>query len=418
MSNYNVSYAQYQNAITNNPQGGGVPMPLLARVTHVVQGPYLIGTDIPDTYYTDPTSLGVITFQFINGMQDRTLDSSGNTPAKPFSSVLKQLPLEGELVEIVQGPSVDMNTSRGARDYYYTMPFNVWNASHHNAFPDMGDYGAYVGTIQRSYAETSDTKQSTNASATGSLIMPLGPNFPEKADIKSLRQFTGDVTIEGRWGNSIRFGSTAAVTTNQNYWSATGSAGAPITIIRNGQGRQVDNLGWFPTVENINTDPSSIYLTAGQLLKIDDLSNFSLASLEVDVQNVRTTSIPIQQQLTSTDNISPTAQDLRISNNDSNTANFTSTESSQPTTGSSQPITENIIPKQKINVVGDVGDLQAIDGTYVVSLRAVNSAGEIISSVSEIASTLQVAYSLAVEAIKKKNIDVELVLPSLRSLIN
>ena len=315
MSNYNVSYNQYQNAITNNPQGNGAPTLRLARVTHVVQGPYYIGTDVPDTYYKDPTSLGVITFQFIDGMQDRTLDSSGNTPAKPINSAMKQLPVEGELVEIIQGPSVEMNTSRGARDYYYSMPFNVWNASHHNAFPDMGDYGYYVSTVDRSYEDSITNKQAVNTSATGSLTMPLGPNFPEKSNIKSLRQFTGDVTIEGRWGNSIRFGSTSAITTNENYWSATGSAGDPITIIRNGQGRQVDTLGWFPTVENINRDPSSIYLTAGQMIKLDDLSNFSLASLDVDVQNVRTTSIPVQQQLTSTDNISAMAQDERISKN-------------------------------------------------------------------------------------------------------
>lgn len=315
MSNYNVSYDQYQNAITNNPQGSGANILKLARVTHVVQGPYYIGTDIPDTYYKDPTSLGVITFQFLDGAQDRTLDSSGNTVAKPYNSAIKQLPIEGEVVEIVQGPSVDMNISRGARDFYYTMPFNLWNASHHNAFPDMGDYGYYLSTIDRSYADSMDTKQSINTSATGALTMPLGPNFPEKPNIKSLRQFTGDVTIEGRWGNSIRFGSTSETTTRENYWSATGSAGDPITIIRNGQGKQVDNLGWFPTVENINRDPSSIYLTAGQLIKIDDLSNFSLRSLDVAVQNNRTNAIPVQQQLTSTDTISAATQDERISKN-------------------------------------------------------------------------------------------------------
>jgi hypothetical protein len=315
MSNYNVSYNQYQNAITNNPQGSGANPLKLARVTHVVQGPYYIGTDVPDTYYKDPTSLGLITFQFLDGTQDRTLDSSGNTVAKPYNSAIKQLPIEGEVVEIVQGPSVDMNISRGARDFYYTMPFNLWNASHHNAFPDMGDYGYYVATVDRSYEDSISTNQATNTSVTSSLTMPLGPNFPEKSDIKSLRQFTGDVTIEGRWGNSIRFGSTSEGAINENYWSATGSAGSPITIIRNGQGKQVDNLGWFPTVENINRDPSSIYLTAGQLVRIDDLSNFSLASLEVDVQNVRTTSVPIQQQLTSTSTISAAAQDERIIKN-------------------------------------------------------------------------------------------------------
>jgi hypothetical protein len=181
----------------------------------------------------------------------------------------------------------------------------------------MGDYGQYVSNIERSYQDSSQTNQAINTSATGSLVFPLGPNFPEKSNIKSLRQFTGDVTIEGRWGNSIRFGSTSEVTRNENYWSATGSAGDPITIIRNGQGKQVDNLGWFPTVENINRDPSSIYLTAGQLIKIDDLANFSLASLSVPAEGIslRTNSIPIQQQLTSIDTISAAAQDERISKN-------------------------------------------------------------------------------------------------------
>jgi hypothetical protein len=67
--------------------------------------------------------------------------------------------------------------------------------------------------------------------------------------------------MEGRWGNSIRFGST--VKERPNNWSITGSNGNPITILRNGQG---DNRpeGWLPTVEDINKDDSSIYLTSTQ----------------------------------------------------------------------------------------------------------------------------------------------------------
>ena len=48
---------------------------------------------------------------------------------------------------------------------------------------------------------------------------------------------------------------------------------------------------------------------------IDDIdNNFSLASLGVKLQETVTTSIPIQQQLTSIDTISPAAQDQRINN--------------------------------------------------------------------------------------------------------
>jgi hypothetical protein len=315
MANFNPSPVQYQQSQVQTPVSENSSGEFLARVTHVVQGPNLLGTNIPDKYYKDPTSLGVITFQIINSNQNSTLESGGNVTAKPVNSALKHIPLESELVWVVPGPGLGMNESRGQRDYFYMTPYNLWNSSHHNAFPNLGDYGEYVSDIQRSYEDSSQTNQAINTSATGSLTFPLGPNFPEKSNIKSLRQFTGDVTVEGRWGNSIRLGSTTAVNGFENYWSATGSAGDPITIIRNGQGRQDNNIPWFPTVEDINRDPSSIYLTAGQRIVIDDINrNFSLTSLGVRIQSTQTSIIPIQQQLTSTDTLSPLEQDQRISN--------------------------------------------------------------------------------------------------------
>jgi hypothetical protein len=313
---FNPSPVQYQQSQVQTPLPENSSGEFLARVTHVVQGPNLLGTNIPDKYYKDPTSLGVITFQIINSNQNSTLESGGNVTAKPMNSALKHIPLESELVWVVQGPGIGMNESRGQRDYYYKTPYNLWNSSHHNAFPNLGDYGEYVSDIQRSYEDSSQTNQAVNTSATGSLTFPLGPNFPEKSNIKTLRQFTGDVTVEGRWGNSIRFGSTTAVNGFENYWSATGSVGSPITIIRNGQGRQDNEIPWFPTVEDINRDPSSIYLTAGQRIVIDDITrNFNLTSLGVQIQSTQTSIIPIQQQLTSTDTLSPLEQDQRISNN-------------------------------------------------------------------------------------------------------
>jgi len=317
MAPFNISPAEFQQSQTQTPLKGPTSGQFIARVTHVVQGPNLLGTSIPDKYYKNPTDLGVITFQILNSNQSSTLEGGSNVTARPIDSAIKHIPLESELVWIVPGPGLGMNESRGQRDYFYTAPYNLWNASHHNAFPDLGDYGEYISTIERSYEDSNQTNQAINTSATGSLVFPLGPNFPEQSNIKSLRQFTGDVTIEGRWGNSIRFGSTSEITRNENYWSVTGSAGSPITIIRNGQGRQENDIPWFPTVENINRDPSSIYLTAGQQIKIDDLANFSLTSLSVPAQGIslRTNSIPIQQQLTSTDTISAAAQDERISKN-------------------------------------------------------------------------------------------------------
>lgn len=311
---YNPSYVDQitsngEQNLTNNASTY-----LLARVTHVVNGPFFQGTRLPDPNYSGPNDIGNILYQLVDTTQNRTLQSTGNPPAKLINSAIKQYPVEGEFVYLVIGPSTNLNENSDFRDLYYTLPFNIWNSSHHNAFPHLGDYSNYVNSTVRNYEQSSFQKQSVNVSTTSSVNYPLGPNFLEKQNIKSLRIFAGDTTLEGRWGNSIRFGSTSAKDKEENYWSRNSPAGNPITIIRNGQGRQENDIAWFPTVENINRDPSSIYLTQGQEIVIDDIQrNFSLASLQVALQTIITTSIPIQQQLTSVDTISPAEQDRRTS---------------------------------------------------------------------------------------------------------
>lgn len=317
MANFNPTYVQQINSYNQPQQKRESSNLLIARVTHVVTGPYIANTTTRDTYYNDPTDLGKIAFQFLIGYQDRTLDSAGNILAKPMNSAMKHIPVEGEFVQIVPGPGLGLNDTRGQIDYYYTPPFDLWGASHHNALPDLGDYGNYVNYTTNTPEQTSATNRATDVSFSGSVAYPLGPNFYEKSDIKALRVFTGDVTLEGRWGNSIRFGSTTPNRKTDNYWSEVGAIGDPITIIRNGQGPQLDKTPWVPTVENINRDASSIYLTAGQKVVIDDIqNNYSLASWQINLEDVVTTSIPLQQQLTSYDNISPSEQDVRVSDAD------------------------------------------------------------------------------------------------------
>jgi len=312
MSVLNQSFGNFVKTISTDPSATFSNSFILARVTHVVRGPYYLGTTDRDPFYLDPTSLGEITYQVVSGIQDTSQE--GNITARPIFSAFKQYPLEGELVYIMPGPSVNMNVTRNAIDMFYFPPYNLWNAVNHNAFPNLAEYQNYVDVVSRSYENSMRNKQATNlttSNASGSVAYPLGPNFPEKGDVKALRQFTGDVTLEGRWGNSIRLGSTTYGKLRQNYWSEnTGSVGNPITIIRNGQGKPTDNIPWFPTVENINRDPSSIYLTQGQKIVIDDIqNNFKLTSLQVALEQIQTTTILVEQQLTSTDNTSAQEQD-------------------------------------------------------------------------------------------------------------
>ena len=332
-TNFDPTLAQQISTFAQNTGQGFRFSHFVARVTHVVQGPTLVGTNIPDPLYKNPTDLGTIEFQ-LHKEQSRTLQSKGNVTAKPMFSAIKQYPLEGEFVLIFPGPSDGMNDTATSTDFYYTLTYNLWNDSHHNAFPDLGDYNQYISDIKRSFEDSANTYQPVNLSATGSTTMPLGPNFPEKKDVRALRQFTGDVTLEGRWGNSIRFGSTT-IPADQNNWSKGSEPGNPITIIRNGQGRQGNEIPWIPTVENINRDPSSIYLTQGQEIVINDINNnFSLASLDVVLTRTYEVSVPIQQQLTSTDNLSPSYQDEVILN----IGRGISTTPQQPT---ANPVTDN-----------------------------------------------------------------------------
>ena len=290
---------------------------ILGRVAHIIYGPYYYGTTIPDPNYQDPTDLGKILFQSLSGTQSDTSNSAGNQLAKPLYSWMKQYPLQGEYVYILSGPGLGLNESTEQSEFYYLPPFNLWGSNHHNALPNLIDYGSYVQGIKRSYQQNQAVNQASNLS-TGSIEYPLGDGFYEKSDVKTLEMFVGDVAFEGRYGASIRYGSSLSANKEENFWYK-GPEGNPITIIRNGQGRQIDQEGWVPTVEDINRDPSSIYLTNGQEIVIDDIqNNFSLASLEVGLENTVTTAIPLNQQLISMDSLSPNAQDQRINNNNPN----------------------------------------------------------------------------------------------------
>lgn len=290
---------------------------ILGRVSHVVYGPYYYGTTLPDPNYKNPTDLGKVLFQSLSGTQSSTSSSSGNQFAKPFYSWMKQYPLVGEYIYVLSGPSSKLNDNTEQSEFYYLPPFNLWGSNHHNALPNLQDYGVHVQKIKRSYQGNQATNQPSNLT-TGSIEYPLGNGFLEKGDVKTLEMFIGDVAFEGRYGASIRFGSSLIANKDKNYWYQ-GPEGNPITIIRNGQGPQIDKEGWVPAVENINRDPSSIYLTNGQTIVIDDIqNNFSLASLDVALTTNITMAIPLNQQLTSIEGLSANTQDQRINDNNPN----------------------------------------------------------------------------------------------------
>jgi hypothetical protein len=150
--------------------------------------------------------------------------------------------------------------------YYYIANLNVWgNNQHQNALPQEL-YSNTLPTTQQKTYEQASLGSTSKISSNDSNNISLGSTFEPRSDIHPLRPFEGDIIYEGRWGNSVRFGSTVKDTPNN--WSTTGSNGDPITIIRNGQGERSPK-GYINIVEDINIDDSSIYLTSTQQVPIE-----------------------------------------------------------------------------------------------------------------------------------------------------
>jgi hypothetical protein len=193
--------------------------------------------------------------------------------AKSYSPQSKSLPIINEVVQLFLLPiPTDALTLR--EEYYYLPSYNVWNSPHHNALPNPRNSNLPPSQqLDYQQIEGGLVRRVTDGSTEIDLNSPSNPSqntFIEKSNIHPLLPFAGDVMYEGRWGNSLRFGSTTKSKSEyKNNWSEAGENGDPIVILRNGQPSNSSEEGWIPITEDINQDLSSIYLTSTQTLPID-----------------------------------------------------------------------------------------------------------------------------------------------------
>jgi hypothetical protein len=153
--------------------------------------------------------------------------------------------------------------------YYYLTPVKTWaNNIHTNPTPAQqenikgSNQNKSITEIEAGSPNIS-TKQNTTS-------FKPGIYFNEKSNIYPLYPFEGDVILEGRFGNSLRLGSTdISGSTPLNNWSNSPSNGDPITILRNGQDPSLTGSAQFLITEDINKDLSSIYITSKQNIPIE-----------------------------------------------------------------------------------------------------------------------------------------------------
>ena len=143
--------------------------------------------------------------------------------AKPLDGSTRTYPLKDEIVLITSAPS-SILTDRD-KVAYYTRIVSVWNNPNHNAFPPTKD-------------------------------LDLGYEVEEQR-MSPLQPFYGDTIFEGRSGQTIRLSSEKHP---KNIYTDDSNKGKPFIIISNGQ--VLEKGGNNFTVEDINKDDSSIFLTS------------------------------------------------------------------------------------------------------------------------------------------------------------
>lgn len=183
---------------------------------------------ISDPDYKDSSMLNGVFYRIMKNESDESLDTAIADSvkfAKQGSSTFRVVPMEGEIVEITSEPAPNSPTGKVQ---YWTKVVNVWNHPHHNASPD---------TKQQDWQDR------------------LIGGQKEQSTINPLQVNPGDLLIEGRLGQSIRFGGNKG--SNLSLID-TSNDGKPIILISNGQIETKE--GDSAIYEDINKDLNSIHL--------------------------------------------------------------------------------------------------------------------------------------------------------------
>jgi len=235
----------------------------IVRVTNINLDPTLGYTRIGAISGEKISSKGILTGRIYKDIR----------PSDPYR---KSFPLVNEFVRVKY--VVAPNTTGG--QFVYEGPISLYGAVSPNVNPSPNPLAKPTPTSQQvnySQVEAGAYNIQNNTPQTLDFNSQLNldrATFVERSNIHPLLPYAGDIIYEGRWGNSIRLGSTAKVTTNYpNNWSNSGTNGDPLIIIKNGQPSNVSDFGAEPIVEDITQDPSSLYLTSTQKLPIQLAKN-------------------------------------------------------------------------------------------------------------------------------------------------
>ena len=187
-------------------------------------------------------------FSVHNGRSDDLLDW-----ADPIESSILEMPLIGELVILHKILGI----------FYYTRKVFLAHRMQENGMLQLNN--ALNSRSDKLKSKIATTKQELTVED-----HKFGEYFKPDSRVRPLKHFEGDLLIQGRMGNSIRFGS------SQMELSSPGMA--PNIILRTGQGKDIEKTDaskesiFGLILEDINKDASSIWMTSDQNIPFEPIT--------------------------------------------------------------------------------------------------------------------------------------------------
>lgn len=202
-------------------------------------------------YSKDGYNVGMIKIRLFT--QDHSRDNELLSWAAPMDSTIQEMPLIGELVMV--------NKILG--NFFYSRKLFIAHRMQENAMINLNKVlnnrpAQLANTLPASKNEISLDKHS------------FGRYFKPDSRVRPLKHFEGDVIIQGRMGNSIRFGSSQMEPGNKSL--------APNIILRAGQAKDVEkeactsNKIFGLVIEDPDKDVSSIWMTSDQVIPFEQIT--------------------------------------------------------------------------------------------------------------------------------------------------
>ncbi len=224
---------------------------------------------------TNPNFIQSIKCKILGPGQGEDDGDPSAVQAKPLNPYLRKVPIQGEIVMVLKGPSAAISSMGSNTTLYYLDNLNIQSLIDHNSVPTSGKVTASGGADGFAAAAAGSTKQSGNPA--------VDDNFEESNKSAFIQHYVGDVILEGRYGQSLRFSSTQknkGIFKKPTMWDQ-GSAGDPITVLRNSKFLGPAHKFY---AEDLEKDDSLIIMTSDQKLPLKPASDAKKAANEVSIQ--------------------------------------------------------------------------------------------------------------------------------------